>query len=239
MQSTTDSTTTTITLPVLDGHPDCTRCDLHEQATSPGIPTVHYTCSLTPNPSTPALFVIGQNPGFHEDRQATPFVGRSGDILKKSYLGGLDFCSRCSVYLGNGVRCHTTNNQTPKPKNYRECNQYLLEDLQALAAVHDQLVILTLGAPATASFYKDVLGQKRVSLTESFGLNGTAYADHHIEGVGELTMFSTYHPAAVMRNHNHINSVHAHMQLVSDFLDGTMATPSEPEIIPTRSPKTW
>jgi hypothetical protein len=29
------------------------------------------------------------------------------------------------------------------------------------------------------------------------------------------------------------------MQLISDCLDGTMAIPSDPQVVATRSPKTW
>ena len=87
--------------------------------------------------------------------------------------------------------------------------------------------------------YRDILGIPKISLTKSFALNGNQYTeeDHKISGVSEFNLFSTYHPAAVMRNNNFINSVHSHMQLVSDCIDGTMASPSRPEIVPTRSPK--
>jgi len=180
------------------------------------------------------ILIIGQNPGFHEDRTNKPFVGRSGDILKKSFIGGIGLEQRTTIYLGNGVKCHTTNNQAPKPRHYLECNQHLIEDLQIIQPD----IVLTLGAPATTSFYKNILGIVKVSLTKSFTMNGNLYTpeDHKIKGVGEFHMFSTYHPAAVMRNNNLINSVHSHMQLVSDCVDGTMASPSKPKIVPTRSP---
>ena len=215
-------------------HPDCTRCELHEQANSVGMKT-HLHSQLTEDPGEgDILLVIGQNPGFHEDRINEPFVGRSGEILKRAYFGGVNLTSRCTIWLGNGVRCHTTNNQSPKPKHYRECNQYLIQDLQYIQPNY----VLTLGAPATASFYKNILGIPKISLTKSFSLNGNLYTEeeHKIEAVGEFNMFSTYHPAAVMRNRNFINSVHSHMQLLSDCIDGTMASPSAPKIIPTRSP---
>ena len=216
----------------------CTRCELHEQATNIGIRTILYKESVVQTPHStscvPTILIIGQNPGYHEDRTNEPFVGRSGDILKKSFIGGIELQERATIYLGNGVRCHTTNNQAPKPRHYLECNQHLIEDLQIIQPD----IVLTLGAPATTSFYKNILGIVKVSLTKSFTMNGNLYTpeDHKIKGVGEFHMFSTYHPAAVMRNNNLINSVHSHMQLVSDCVDGTMASPSKPKIVPTRSP---
>ena len=225
-------------LPVMGSSSNCTKCELHEQAKYPGIPT-HQHSGILGNP--PALLVIGQNPGFNEDQNNECFVGRSGKVLKSSYLGGLELDHRCNIYLTNGVRCYTTNNQTPKPRHYIECNQWLIQDLQHLNQKYDRVLVLTLGAPATTSFYKNILGKKGVSLTKSFNSNGTTYKpeDHHIDNLDEITIFSTYHPAAVIRNHNFINSVHAHMQLVSDCLDGTMATPSDPFIVPPRNPRTW
>lgn len=222
----------------IESSPNCTKCELYEQAEHPGIPTHQHSAS---SPGDPVLLVIGQNPGFHEDKTNESFVGRSGKILKSSYLGGLELSDRCNIYLTNGVRCHTTNNQTPKPRHYIECCQWLIEDLQHLNQKYNRILILTLGAPATTSFHKNILSKKGVSLTKSFNFNGTTYRseDHHISNLDEITVFSTYHPAAVLRNHNYINSVHSHMQLISDCLDGTMAIPSDPQVVATRSPKTW
>lgn len=223
--------------PCLEGKPDCTRCELHEQAINVGIPTNQWWESAR-NLETKGddrILIIGQNPGYHEDRQNENFIGRSGDVLKKSFIGGIKLQERAAIYLSNGVRCHTLNNQAPKPRHYLECNQYLIEDLQAIKPT----IVLTLGAPATTSFYKNILGRTKISLTKSFTLNGNLYTpeDHKLAGVGNFHLFSTYHPAAIMRNGNLINSVHSHMQLVSDCVDGTMASPSTPKIIPTRSPK--
>ena len=227
----TQKTGTSFILNVLEDKKDCTKCELHEQAKSVGMKTHLYSSSVEGH----TLLVIGQNPGWNEDQTNQPFVGRSGQILKKAYFGGIDLASRCTIWLGNGVRCHTTNNETPKPRHYVECNQYLINDLQYIQPDY----VLTLGAPATTSFYKNILGIPKISLTKSFSLNGNLYTEkeHKIDGVGEFNLFSTYHPAAVIRNNNHINSVHSHMQLLSDCIDGTMASPTAPDIVPSRSPK--
>ena len=218
-------------LQCLEDKPDCNRCELHEQAKSIGMKTRLYAYSNFI--VRPTLLVIGQNPGWNEDKVNEPFVGRSGEILKKSYIGGINIQKRCNIYLSNGVRCHTTNNQAPKPKHYLECNQYLIEDLQIIKPD----IILTLGAPATTSFYKNILEIPKITLKKAFQINGNFYKPEtvHLKCKG-FNMFSTYHPAAVMRNQNLINSVHSHMQLISDCIDGTMASPSSPKIIPTRSP---
>ena len=182
---------------------------------------------------TSVLFILGQNPGFHEDQQGIPFVGRGGNILKEAYIGGCKLHEKATIYLGNGVRCFS-DKETPKPRHFIECNQYTIEDLKRIQPD----IVLTLGAQETTSFYKNILGVPKISLKKSFSLNGNYYSteQHKIKGVGGFNVFSTFHPSAVIRNNNHINSVHSHMELLSDCLDGTMATPSSPVIVSTRSP---
>jgi uracil-DNA glycosylase family 4 len=225
----------------------CDRCDLHEHANIPCIPTVFEESLPLPQifdywseeeslDAVPLILFIGQNPGFQEDKEGSPFVGRSGQIVKKSYIDGIDLRSRASIYLTNGVRCYTQANEAPKPRHYRECATFLSQDIHALFrsyGPHATRIIVTLGAPATTAFYKHILEGHKMSLSQAFTFNGGL---HHM-GSYSFHLFSTYHPAAVLRNNNLINTVQSHMQLVSDCLDGTMATPSEPNIVPSRSPQ--
>jgi DNA polymerase len=214
---------------------NCKKCELWKQAKSVCIPTIYHEKSVPfLEKFCPILFIIGQNPGFYEDMQGIPFIGKPGKILKEVYLKGIKLEERTHIYLGNGVRCHTTNNETPKPRHYIECNQYLIDDLKYIKPN----IILTLGATTTTSFFKNILGLPKISLKKAFELNGNQYEsdEHKIEYLGTINVFSTYHPSALIRNNNLINSVHSHMQLISDCIDGTMASPSNPKIIPTRSP---
>jgi uracil-DNA glycosylase family 4 len=60
----------------------CTLCPLHTEARSVGIPSLHLTGSPSPQRGTPAFFILAQNPGYHEDIAALPFVGLSGAFLR-------------------------------------------------------------------------------------------------------------------------------------------------------------
>ena len=227
-------------LPIrMENNPACTDCELHEGIKSVCVPTVIYPDSN--QDSNNIVVFIGQNPGFQEDQKNEPFIGRSGEMVKKAYIGGCSIQDKAVIYLTNGVRCHTISNETPKPRHYRSCVPYTTRDLHYLVNqwYHQEnkgrFIVVTLGAPATSSFYKDVLDEKKVSLTEAFNRNGKSFMWDVFKR--EIFVFSTYHPAAVMRNNNYINAVESHMQLVSDCLDGTMAEPSEPDIVPTRSPR--
>ena len=220
---------------ILGTNPSCTLCELSSSCNSVCIPTTLKHSDSNEEPQA-LIFFIGQNPGWKEDCEGEPFIGRSGDILKSSYIKGAHLDERALIYLGNGVRCYTLNNEAPKPTHYNACLPHLLEDMRYLFHTSHALdipnIIITLGAPATVAFHKHILEHKKMNLNTSFGLNGKK---GEWEGFG-FTYFSTYHPAAVLRNNNLINTVSAHMQLVSDCIDGTMATPSNPLIVPTRSP---
>ena len=80
---------------------DCTRCRLHAGRTRavPG----------EGNPSTEVVFV-GEGPGFNEDKQGRPFVGRAGDLLVK--LLGLD-------RLAPRGRVHHEHRQVPATREPR------------------------------------------------------------------------------------------------------------------------
>ena len=206
----------------LPQYPDCTYCELHEYAKSVCIPTVHLEESLK-FPAKNVIVFVGQNPGYFEDQKNEPFIAKSGTLVRKAYVGGCKLNEYASIFLTNGVRCHTEANETPKPRHYVACNNYLLQDLTELSKSSDKLIVVTLGAPATASMYKNILGLKRMSLSEAFNLNGN---EHEVAESFKVIVFSTYHPAAVLRNRNHINTISSHMQLVHDCLLGTMAVPS-------------
>jgi hypothetical protein len=44
-----------------------------------------------------------------------------------------------------------------------------------------------------------------------------------------------YHPAYILRDKNQINAVSAHNQLISDCLANTLAEPSQPSFVRTRT----
>ena len=76
----------------------CTRCRLHATRTQavPG----------EGDPSTEVVFV-GEGPGFNEDRQGRPFVGRAGDLLVR-LLGSIGW-RREDVFITNVVKCRPWN----------------------------------------------------------------------------------------------------------------------------------
>lgn len=84
--------------------------------------------------------LIGEGPGYHEDRQGRPFVGASGQFLDELLaLAGL---RRADVFIGNVVKCRPPQNRDPQPDEVKTCTEtYLFHQIAAI----DPKVIVTLG----------------------------------------------------------------------------------------------
>lgn len=109
----------------------CTRCGLHRGRTRavPG-----------EGPPDAKVMLIGEGPGYHEDRQGRPFVGPSGQFLDELLaLAGL---RRADVFIGNVVKCRPPQNRDPQPDEVATCTEtYLFRQIEAI----DPRVIVTLG----------------------------------------------------------------------------------------------
>lgn len=84
--------------------------------------------------------LIGEGPGYHEDRQGLPFVGQSGQFLDDLLLmAGL---TRSAVFIANVVKCRPPQNRDPLPDEIDTCTeQYLYRQIEAI----NPTVIVTLG----------------------------------------------------------------------------------------------
>lgn len=57
------------------------------------------------------IMFIGECPGYHEDKQGRPFVGKAG-ILFDKMLAAINL-TRADVYITNIVKCRPPNNRNP------------------------------------------------------------------------------------------------------------------------------
>ena len=148
----------------------CKLCRLHEQATK-AVPGAG-------SPNAEIMF-IGEGPGFNEDKQGLPFVGRSGEYLE--YLLNLIGLKREQVFIGNVVKHRPPENRDPLPDEILACKPYLDRQIEII----DPLVIATLGRFSMARYFPDA------KITQIHGKpkfeDGRAY-------------YPFFHPAAVLRN---------------------------------------
>ena len=150
----------------------CTRCGLHTERTQ--------TVFARGNPGAELCFV-GEGPGFDEDREGFPFVGKAGQLLDKMILAmGLD--READVYVANVVKCRPPNNRTPEAAEMASCLPFLAEQLELVRPK----VIVALGSTALR------------------GLLGTSDGITKVRGSWRLYRASipvmpTIHPAYVLR----------------------------------------
>ena len=123
------------------------------------------------------IMLVGEAPGFHEDRQGRPFVGAAGRYLEELFASiGLQ---RQEVYITNVVKCRPPRNRNPLAQEIAACRPYLE---QQIALIQPKLVI-TLGRFSLHLFFPDaqisrVHGQPRKK--------------------GGIVYYPTYHPAAAL-----------------------------------------
>jgi DNA polymerase len=128
------------------------------------------------------LALVGEAPGFHEDREGTPFAGRSRELLER-LLGGIGL-RLDEVYLATVLKCRTPGNRDPAPEETAECEPYLYRQLELV----QPRVVASLGSFATTLLSSRALGITRVHGQE-----------HEVTlGGRRVTLVPLYHPAAAL-----------------------------------------
>jgi uracil-DNA glycosylase len=89
---------------------------------------------------TADLMFIGEGPGYDEDQQGRPFVGKAGDLLTKM-IAAMQF-TREQIYIANIVKCRPPKNRNPLPEEAAACLPYLNRQIELI----QPKVIVILGA---------------------------------------------------------------------------------------------
>jgi uracil-DNA glycosylase family 4 len=110
----------------------CTKCGLCHSRTQ---------VVFGEGPLNAELFVVGEAPGFNEDREGRPFRGASGMLLD-GLLNSLEL-GRERVYLTTLVKCRPPGSlpRPPRPSEVSACRPYLVTQLAAV----DPKVVVALG----------------------------------------------------------------------------------------------
>ncbi len=126
-----------------------------------------------------AIMIIGEGPGFNEDQEGLPFVGRSGKLLDE-LLAAVPI-AREDVFITNVVKCRPPDNRDPLPDEVAACRPYLERQMELL----DPRVVVTLGRVSMLRFYP----------------KGKISEDHgKILEWEDRILLPLYHPAAGLRN---------------------------------------
>lgn len=116
----------------------CTLCELSEgrERTVPGSGAADAD-----------IMIIGEAPGYNEDKQGLPFVGAAGGVLTE-LLAGIGL-RRDDVYITNMVKCRPPSNRDPQAAEMSACADYLDRQI----ALIDPKVIVTLGRFSFGKFF--------------------------------------------------------------------------------------
>ncbi len=151
----------------------CTACGLHSTRTQ--------TVFGVGNRNAKLMF-IGEAPGFHEDEQGEPFVGRAGQLLT-AMIKTMGF-QREDVYIANILKCRPPNNRDPLPEEVNLCTRYLTQQIKL---IKPQLLA------AVGRISAHYLLQTKNSLESLRGKT-------HQYGEDKTPLIVTYHPAYLLRN---------------------------------------
>lgn len=180
----------------------CTRCDLCRTATQavPGEGALDATVML-----------VGEGPGFNEDKQGRPFVGAAGRFLNE--LLGEAGLRREDVFITNIVKHRPPNNRDPDPAEVEACFPWLD---QQLALIRPRIV-MTLGRFAMERFLTDAeRGGKGISK-----IHGQVFEK---DGRYVIPLF---HPAAALHQERWRPDLIEDMRRLREMLQGRLARPPE------------
>lgn len=126
------------------------------------------------------LVFVGEAPGYDEDQQGLPFVGKAGQLLTKMIEAiGMN---RKEVFICNVLKCRPPQNRNPKPEEVVNCSQYLWKQLSLI----QPKIICALGnfASQTLLGTTQTISKLRGSIHETKGFR----------------IICTFHPAYLLRN---------------------------------------
>lgn len=144
------------------------------------------------------LMFIGEGPGFDEDRQGRPFVGRAGQLLDKMIAAmGL---KREQVFIANIAKCHPMtdplhpekhgNDRAPNAGEIACCRKYLEQQIAIICPKY----IVALGGVSAKALISDA---------KSLGALRGRFYDLSLDSVKlprPVKILATFHPAALLRN---------------------------------------
>lgn len=170
----------------------CRRCPLWESATNP-VPGEG-------NPNTEVM-LIGEAPGYWEDRKGRPFVGQAGKFLD-SLLGSIGF-KRKDVFIANVLKHRPPGNREPLPEEVAACRNWLDKQIEII----QPKIIITLGRFAMYKFIPKgkitkIHGQPRIVFWQD----------------KKVVVFPMFHPAAALRNAKVMEQIKEDFQKIPQVL---------------------
>ena len=158
------------------------------------------------------LMFVGEGPGYDEDRQGRPFVGRAGQLLDKMIAAmGL---TREQVFIANIAKCHPmtdplhpekhSNDRAPNAGEIACCRKFLEQQIAIICPKY----IVALGGVSAKALISDA---------KSLGALRGQFYNLNLDSVKlprPVKILATFHPAALLRNPNWKKDAWKDLQMV-------------------------
>ena len=156
------------------------------------------------------IMFIGEGPGYYEDQQGRPFVGRAGQVLN-DLLATIGL-KREDVYIANMLKCRPPDNRDPLQDEISACAGYLDRQIELIAPK----VIVTLGRFSFGKFFPGEAISKARGTPRKWR---------------DLWVYPIYHPAAVLHNPRLRPALENDFKRLPDLIRAlSEPAPKEPEV---------
>ena len=156
---------------------NCTKCDLSKTRTQ-----IVFSSGV----ANPKLMLIGEAPGFWEDKKGEPFVGKAGQLLDKIFAS-VGLSRQKDVYICNTIKCRPPENRDPLPSEKEACREFL----DAQIKIIDPKIILLCGRVAVQSILGNIGGITKI---RGQWFDGGNY------GFDGKKLMPIFHPSYLLRN---------------------------------------
>jgi DNA polymerase I-like protein with 3'-5' exonuclease and polymerase domains/uracil-DNA glycosylase len=198
------------------------------------------------------LLIVGDSPNQEGDLSGLPFRGHAGDTLRQAYIDHFGLTTKVDVYLVDSVRCRPPHKKKANKTQVKACQGFLLADLRTLQQLYEEVVILVVGGQAAQSvtggslknwlshqgemtdfqaLLKGVVKSK-LAVLDILGFSpGKEKGEKLATAVKNATdalyprpcrVFATYHPDYLFHNPSAGLSLHSHLRLLNDYLEGNL-----------------
>jgi len=167
---------------------NCKKCDLCKTRTNPVVGEGSLNAKI---------MFVGEAPGFNEDKQGKPFVGRAGKIFDE-LLNFVDL-KREEIYISNILKCRPPNNRNPTQEEINNCSPYLDKQIEIIKPE----VICCLGNFSTDHILKKFNLKDKIQGISK--IHGKVFRISTLTGI--IKIVPLYHPAVATYNINMLDTL--------------------------------
>ncbi len=175
----------------------CRKCELYKEAENAVVGEGNLDSEIV---------FVGEAPGFNEDKQGKPFVGKAGNVLDE-LLGSVNL-SREDIYITNIIKHRPPGNRNPTNEEIEACSPYLDKQL----GIIQPKVICCLGNFSVKYILEKYgLKDKVQGITK---IHGQVFKVSTLTGV--VKIIPLYHPAVAAYDPNKLETLKKDFEIVKN-----------------------